>query len=57
MEVQGNWWRHSRLAQQVFGHGYTMLPTLLQDSQNCHGSQQMDLIQHIDSSRLENLIS
>lgn len=45
------------MAQQVFGHGYTMLPTLLQDSQNCHGSQQMDLIQHIDSSRLENLIS
>lgn len=51
VEVKRKQWRYSRLTKQVFGSVPPMVPTLLQDSQDCHSSQQMNLIQHIDSSR------
>lgn len=42
----------SRLMQPIFEHMHPIIPTLLQDSQDCHSCQPMNLIQHTDVSRL-----
>lgn len=51
MKAKENQWSYSRMIQPVLEHTHPMVPTLLQDSQDCHGSQPMNLIQHTDFSR------
>lgn len=51
MKAKENHWSYSRLIQQVFEHTHRRVPTLLQDSQDCHSGQPMNLIQHTDFSR------